>query len=134
LHIDSVTIRRAWLAVAWFGVGLLIFLSLTPSPPEIDLGDYGDKYEHIAAYTVLMLWFCQMYVSAAQRRWTAMLLLALAVGLEFVQRTTGYRTFEIADMVAGASGIGLGWLLAPPRLPNWLALAQSFLSRTGQNP
>jgi hypothetical protein len=132
LVIGGGAIRRLWLAVAWFGVGLLIFLSLTPDPPEIDLGNYGDKYEHIAAYAVLMLWFCQMYVSVAQRRWTAMLLLALAVGLEFVQRATGYRTFEIADMAAGALGIGMGWLLAPPRLPNWLDLAQSFLPGVGQ--
>ena len=126
--IDDAILRRLWLGVAWFGVGLIIFLSLTPSPPDIDLGKFSDKYEHIAAYAVLMLWFSQIYVPSAQRRWTALLLVALGVSLEFVQRATGYRTFEVADMVAGASGVCLGWLLAPPRLPNWLMLAQSLLS------
>jgi hypothetical protein len=128
LIIDDAMLRRLWLGVAWFGVGLIIFLSLTPSPPDIDLGKFSDKYEHIAAYAVLMLWFCQIYLSTAQRGWIALLLITLGVTLEFLQRATGFRAFEVADMVAGASGVGLGWLLAPPRLPNWLTLAQSLLS------
>ena len=127
--IDDAMLRRLWLGVAWFGVGLIIFLSLTPSPPDIDLGKFSDKYEHVAAYAVLMLWFCQIYLSTTQRGWIAFLLVVLGVTLEFLQRATGYRAFEVADMVAGASGVCLGWLLAPPRLPNWLALAQSLLSR-----
>jgi len=122
-------LRRWWIGVAWFGVGLIIFLSLTPSPPDIDLGKLSDKYEHIAAYAVLMLWFCQVYLSTVQRGCIALLLIALGVTLEFLQRATGYRAFEVADMVAGASGVCLGWLLAPPRLPNWLAFAQALLSR-----
>jgi len=93
------------------------------------LGKFSDKYEHIAAYAVLMLWFCQIYLSTAQRGCIALLLVALGVTLEFLQRATGYREFEVADMVAGAAGICLGWLLAPPRLPNWLALAQSLFSQ-----
>jgi len=131
LIIDDAMLRRLWLGVAWFGVGLIIFLSLTPSPPDIDLGKFSDKYEHIAAYAVLMLWFCQIYLSTVQRGCIALLLVALGVTLEFLQRATGYRAFEVADMVAGASGVCLGWLLAPPRLPNWSALAQSLLSQRG---
>jgi VanZ family protein len=127
--IDDAMLRRFWLAVAWFGVGLIIFLSLTPSPPDIDLGKFSDKYEHVAAYAVLMLWFCQIYLSTVQRGCMALLLVVLGVALEFIQRATGYREFEVADMVAGASGVCLGWLLAPPRLPNCLALARSLLSR-----
>ena len=83
LIIDDAMLRRLWLAVAWFGVGLIMFLSLTPSPPDIDLGKFSDKYEHIAAYAVLMFWFCQIYLSTVQRGCVALLLVALGVTLEF---------------------------------------------------
>lgn len=129
--IDSAAVRKIWVGLAWCGVALIIFLSLTPSPPDIDLGRFGDKYEHVAAYALLMLWFCQAYLAHAQRRRTSLLLVALGIALEFAQRATGLRTFEVADMAAGALGVGMGWLLAPPRLPNLLLLVQSFLTRGG---
>ena len=65
LHRDAV--RRAWLAVGWFGVGLVVFLSLTPTPPEVDLGAYTDKWEHLTAYALLMWWFCQLQTSLSSQ-------------------------------------------------------------------
>ena len=46
--------------------------------------------------------------------------IALGIALEFVQRWTGYRSFEVADMAADAAGVAVGWLIAPPRIPNYL--------------
>jgi VanZ family protein len=45
--------------------------------------------------------------------------------LEFLQRLTGYRTFEIADMIADVCGVCLGWLAAPPRLPHALRYVET---------
>jgi hypothetical protein len=36
----------------------------------------------------------------------------LGIALEFVQRGLGYRSFEIADMVADAVGVAAGYGLA----------------------
>lgn len=116
-------IRRAWWAVGWFGVGLCIYLSLMHNPPSLDIVE-GDKLQHIAAYSVLMVWFAQLTSELRQRRVTAASLLALGIAIEFAQLASGYREFEVADMAADAVGIGVGWLLAPPRLPNFLAWAQ----------
>jgi hypothetical protein len=52
---------------------------------------------------------------------------ALGIALEFVQGWTDYRTFEVADMVADALGVAVGWALAPPRLPNFLQLIEKFV-------
>jgi hypothetical protein len=46
-----------------------------------------------------------------------------------VQRWTGYRTFDVWDMAADAAGVAIGWLLAPPRLPNVLCGVESLLAR-----
>ena len=45
---------------------------------------------------------------------------AMGIGLEFLQGLTDYRTFEIADMLADAFGVSIGWLGAPPRSPHVL--------------
>jgi hypothetical protein len=117
------SLRSLWTAVGWFGVLLLVFLSLMRNPPSLDIA-YFDKIGHVSAYAVLMWWWAQLDIAFARRLTTAAALVALGVGLEFMQRATGYRTFESADMAADAIGVAAGWLLAPPRLPNLLALAE----------
>ena len=106
-----------WLAIAWSLVAAVVYLSLVrldvPLPAE-----GGDKYAHIAAYAVLMLWFAQIYTDQRSRIVTAIGLAALGVALEFLQSYTGYRTFDYADMVANVTGVALGWMIAPPRTPN----------------
>ena len=121
-------VRRAWWAAGWFGIGLVIYLSLMRNPPSIPV-EQGDKLEHIAAYAMLMFWFAHLDPDRRRRQWMALALLALGVGLEFVQGMTDYREFSVADMAADAIGIGGGWLLAPPRLPSLLAFAQRVAAR-----
>jgi hypothetical protein len=53
--------------------------------------------------------------------------IAFDVAIAFVQRETSYRSFEYADMGTDCAGIVLGWMLAPPRLPNLLALSERCL-------
>ncbi|PWT72130.1 MAG: VanZ family protein [Proteobacteria bacterium] len=127
MKVSAVGWRRFWVGVGWFGVALLIYLWLTPIPPEIPI-EQGDKVGHVAAFAVLMLWWAQLYFSKT-RWWIAAALLALGIGLEFVQEQTGYRNFEYADMVADLGGIALGILLAPPRLPNWFLLSKRWFAR-----
>lgn len=64
------------------------------------------------AYGSLMLWFCFLYRAAAVRASYAVAFAGMGIALEFVQRTLGYRTFEVQDMVANALGVILGWAIA----------------------
>ena len=89
----------------------------------------GDKLGHFAAYGLVTLWFAQCYTGLRQRVALAVGMVALGIALEYVQRATGYRSFEIADMVADGVGVAIGWLLAPPRLPNLQSWAGKRLSR-----
>jgi len=103
--------RRAWLTGAWLLVGLVIYLSLTPHPPEPFSFSNADKLEHGIAYGSLALWFCQIYVSVRSRMIAIIALIGLGIGLEFVQGWTGYRFFDVWDMVANSIGVMLGFLL-----------------------
>ena len=65
----------------------------------------ADKLEHALAYGFLMLWFGQVYQQRASRIFTAGLLIALGVAIEYLQRITAYRVFDYADMLANGAGV-----------------------------
>ena len=117
--------RHFWAAVGWALVLLVIYLSLTPAPIELPF-EQGDKLSHALAYLALMSWFANLYATFRQRIAFAVGFIFLGVSLEFIQRGTGYRSFELADMAAGAVGVLIGWILAPPRTPNYLLVAERF--------
>ena len=119
--LSNTLLRRFWVGIGWFGVVLLIYPSLTPTPPEIPV-EQGDKFGHILAYATLMYWWAQLLPTTRQRTRVGAALLALGIALEYVQGWTGWRTFDYYDMLADAVGVALGWLIASPRTPNILAL------------
>ncbi len=100
--------RPALVAGGWLYAAAIVFLSLTPNPPELDL-DQGDKLGHLLSYGVLSLWFCLLYRRWQARLGFAALWVAMGIALEFAQGATGYRTFEFADMAANSLGVLLGW-------------------------
>jgi len=116
-------IRRLWLVIGWVLVLLVIYLSVTPAPIAATMA-LGDKFGHVLAYVVLMYWFASLHESPNRRATLAVGLIAMGIALEFVQRWTGYRSFEVTDMAAGAAGVIAGWIVAPPRTPNCLRLIE----------
>jgi VanZ family protein len=102
--------RRAGLALGWGLVAVVVYLSLTPTPPKIDV-DSGDKLGHLAAYGALAYWFSQFY--AGRTRLLYLLgFVAMGIALEIAQGATGFRSFELADMAANTLGVVAGWAAA----------------------
>ena len=96
------------MAAGWAIAAAIVWLSLTPSPPKMDI-DEGDKLGHFAAYGSLMFWFCLLYARECTRLAYAALWIAMGMALEFAQGETGYRSFEVFDMLANAIGVLIGW-------------------------
>jgi len=126
VRLNPARLNNYWQAAGWLGVGLIFYLSLTPIPPQVGI-ENGDKLGHLAAYSLTTLWFAQLYTGLRQRIWLALGMVALGIAMEYAQRATGYRSFEVADMVADALGVAIGWLAPPPRLPNLLAWMENRL-------
>jgi len=99
--------RRAGLAIGWAAVAVVVYLSLTPSPPDSGI-DGGDKLGHFLAYAGLTWWFGQFY-SHRTRAAYALGFVAMGIALEFVQGALGYRSLEVADMAANTLGVAAGW-------------------------
>lgn len=104
--------RSVWLAGGWLLVSLIVYLSLTPHPPEPLSFPNADKLEHGFAYALLSLWFCQIYQQLRQRVVVIVALIGLGVVMEIMQGWSGYRYFEYADMLANSLGALCGMLLA----------------------
>jgi VanZ family protein len=119
--------RHVWLAGGWWLIGLIVYLSLTPHPPEPFSFPNADKFEHCIAYGSLALWFCQIYLSTRSRVFVLAALIGLGVGLEFVQGWTGYRHFDVWDMVANSIGVLFGFLLVISPLGRLFIFIESML-------
>jgi hypothetical protein len=100
--------RGVYLAAGWAWAAAIVWLSLTPSQPTIDIS-HGDKAGHFFAYAVLMFWFAQLY---PRRVVFAAGFIAMGVALEFAQGASGYRSFDLVDMAANALGVLAGWAAA----------------------
>jgi len=105
-------LRWTWLALGLVWIAAIFYLSLIPPPPQPVAFWQADKLAHALAYGLLMLWFCQVYRQRSSRVLLALLLVAMGIAIEYLQRETGYRIFEIADMFANAAGVMVGWVWA----------------------
>ena len=112
-------------------VGVVV-LSLIPV--EVNLGEDSDKLAHFLAYGSLSLWFGMIFASRGRQLGFTVAFAALGATLEFLQDMTGYRSFEIADMVANAIGAVLGWGLAQTPLKNGLAWVERRILGVPSSP
>src|SRR5258708_34037999 len=95
--------RPLFLGIGGAMIGVILWLSLTPQPPQVDF-EHSDKVGHFLAYGGLMFWFCQIYRASRARIACAAAFIAMGIAIEFVQGGTGYPSFEAYDM--GAEAIG----------------------------
>ncbi|OGW51569.1 MAG: hypothetical protein A2Y81_08995 [Nitrospirae bacterium RBG_13_43_8] len=110
---------KIWLAIGWLLIALTVFLSLTPTPPQVMDFYQSDKLEHLFTYTILMLWFAQIY-GRDTYLFLGLSFIAMGVSLELLQGLSGFRTFEYSDILANTTGVLFGWLLAKTRMANCL--------------
>jgi VanZ family protein len=99
--------RRAGLAIGWAAVAVVVYLSLTPAPPDSGI-DGGDKLGHFLAYAGLTYWFGRFYFYRTHAAY-ALGFCAMGIALEFAQGALGYRSLELADMAANTLGVAAGW-------------------------
>ena len=100
--------RRLLVAGGWLFAAAIALVSLIPRPPHLGI-EHGDKLGHLAAYSLLMFWFCWLYRAMDVRIAYAAGWIAMGIALEFAQQATGYRSFELADIAANSLGVLLGW-------------------------
>jgi VanZ family protein len=119
--------RRVWLLLGW-GMVLSVFV-LSLIPLDVDLSHGRDKVAHAFAYAAMSFWFGSLFGGRARQLGIALAFAAMGVAIEYLQRMTGYRTFDVADMIANGAGAALGWGLAQTPLVNAIGWAERLLGR-----
>lgn len=121
--------RFAWLVIGYLLVSLVVYLSLTSAPVDMDLSfPYEDKFFHALAYFVLMFWFAQIYHDGFQRNVIALALVCMGVILEYLQSFDPARVSDFADMVANSTGVALGFSLSLTRIKYGLVSFEKWIS------
>lgn len=123
---NGLRFAKTWQGFGWAMVGLVVWLSLTPKPPELPSLLGWDKAQHIAAYGSLAYWYGMGF--ARHWRWPVFLT-GLGVALEFLQGLGGVRSLDIFDMFANLVGIGTGLLLLETRASRFLAELDACLAK-----
>ncbi len=114
-------LRLLWLSIGYMLVALVVYLSLTSHPVEVDIEiDYLDKIFHTLAYFSLMFWFTQIYHDKFWRYSYAIFFVLLGIGMEYLQSFDPERFYEFADMLANTAGVVLALLLASTPAKNIL--------------
>jgi VanZ family protein len=124
----SSRLRRLWTTLGVLMILLVLYLSLRPEPAEPPPQGI-DKLEHALAYGALMFWFAHLQPVARDRLRLAIGLAGMGVAIECLQGLMGHRHFSAADMAANAVGVLLGWIAAPPRVPDALRLLETRRAR-----
>jgi len=119
---------KVWLTLGWLLVGVILFLSLWPKPPQPLEFEQSDKLYHVIAYMTLMLWFANIYPQRSSQLQLSLGFFVMGVCLELLQGVTEYRTFSYTDMLANGIGILLALYLAKTRLATYLLRLDTWLT------
>ncbi|WP_455207218.1 VanZ family protein [Kaarinaea lacus] len=102
---------KFWLTIGLGLIALVIYLSLTSTPPPMPSVEFGDKISHLLAYGILSGWFGQLYTRFKTQLWIFFGFSLMGIILEYLQGLDPARYFEYGDMTANAVGAALGWWL-----------------------
>ena len=115
-----------WLGLGWLIAIVMCYISLTPSPPNLNINvAHLDKIEHLSAYFLLMFWFSQLYELRKTRLFYAVIFIAMGIALEILQGIGGVRYFEYYDMLANSLGVAAAWWLTNGRATFLFALIEN---------
>jgi VanZ family protein len=120
--------RTIWLIIGYLLIALVVFLSLTSKPVQIDTNlPYQDKLFHALAYFVLAFWFLQIYQIKHHMVFWVVFFLCLGVLMEYLQGLDPARYSEAGDMAANAIGVVIALALSRTRLRFMLVRLERFI-------
>jgi VanZ family protein len=119
--------RRFWIGAGYLLLVLTLTVSLLPIAADSQVFVVSDKLLHGLCFMLLMIWFCGTCHRSSYLRLGLWLLLFGGI-IELLQYSTGYRSMELADLLADAAGLLAGGLLAWWGLGRWCELAEKLFN------
>ena len=109
--LNKLRFPNLWLTIGLLLLALVVGASLIPNHSHALYFEGRDKLGHFAVYMAVTFWFAQLYTRNHARWGIALALVMLGIGVEYLQRYSGFHTFEYADMGANTVGVLCAMLL-----------------------
>ncbi|MFZ4714262.1 MAG: hypothetical protein ACOYL6_11135 [Bacteriovoracaceae bacterium] len=103
--------RRILITIGFLIIIAIFIFSLIKGAKGEGLFPHSDKVGHCLAYFSVTYWFLNLY--PRKKHFILMIVFTFqGIIIEFLQRETGYRSFDYFDMLANFSGSLLAYILA----------------------
>jgi VanZ family protein len=113
--------RPAWWLSAWIAMLVAtVVVCLARIPDIAPQVDYFDKIEHLVGYALLAAYAAMLFATRRALGAAALGLVALGVLIELLQSMTSWRSADAGDVLANATGVVLGMLVAATPLRSGL--------------
>lgn len=121
--------RKLWLGIGYLLIVVVVYLSLTSNPVQIDTSlPYQDKLFHALAYFFMTFWFMQIYHIRHHVFQWVIFFISLGLLLEYLQGFDSNRFSEVGDMIANTLGVMVAVALAWTPLRFILARFERYIT------
>lgn len=109
-EIKAVQRMKAIFFTLWVGC-VLATIGLAVMPGGVPAHNGADKMLHLLVFCILMLWPATTFDTVKNVAISAVILLLLGIGMEFLQRFIPGRTSEVMDVVYNTGGLAAGTII-----------------------
>ena len=103
--------RKVFIGIGYLIIVSIFIFSLKRGSDGPDLFPHFDKVGHCFSYFLVTYWFCNLY-PRNYHKWYVLIFTQQGIVIEFLQRMTGYRTYDYLDMLANFTGCLIAFALA----------------------
>ena len=120
-------LQKIWLLIGLCYIVAIFYLCLRKTAPSIPVIPHLDKVLHFSAYYCLMSYF-SLLLKASSYKKIFVLFVFMGILIELLQLMTGYRSFELLDILANTAGLVAGLFTFGRYLPNTLNWVEEILN------
>ncbi|PIK13998.1 VanZ family protein [Halobacteriovorax sp. JY17] len=119
-------LQKIWLFIGLSYIAGIFYLCLRRSAPSTPPFEHFDKILHFSAYFFLMSYFTLILKKSSYKK-VFILFVIMGILIEFLQLMTGYRSFELLDILANTTGLIVGLFTFGKYLSNILVHIENIL-------
>ncbi|WP_372655555.1 VanZ family protein [Halobacteriovorax sp.] len=98
---------KLWLFIGLSYIAVIFYLCLKRTEPSIPPFQHIDKVIHFSAYFLMMSYFVQITKKESYKN-IFIIFFLIGVLIELLQLMSGYRSFELLDILANTTGLVIG--------------------------
>jgi len=116
---QTLTYKKFWHCIGLFAILSTFYISLKQMSGGTPPFPHFDKFCHFTIYSLLAHYHCNLFLKL-KKYWVFIFFFAMGIMIEFLQGMTGYRFFELADIIANTLGVLFGQTILLKIFPDYI--------------